>query len=97
MVTAVIVAENLTRVFDKREVINVTFRVEKGSITSFIGPNGAGKTTTIKVIAGLLPKSGGKVEVLGENPWNNPRLYERFSVVFTPIHHPQEAKVKEYL
>ncbi|MCI2414077.1 MAG: ABC transporter ATP-binding protein [Candidatus Aramenus sp.] len=97
MVTAVIVAENLARVFGRREVINVTFRVEKGSITGFIGPNGAGKTTTIKVIAGLLRKSGGKVEVLGEDPWNNPRLYERFSVVFTTIHHPQEAKVKEYL
>ncbi len=92
-----IVAENLTKVFDKREVINVTFRVERGSITGFIGPNGAGKTTTIKIIAGLLKKSGGKVEVLGEDPWNNPRIYERLSVIFTTIYHPQEAKVKEYL
>ncbi len=92
-----IIAEGLTKTFGDREVINVTFRVERGSITGFIGPNGAGKTTTIKIISGLLRKTRGKVEVMGVDPWNNPRIYERMSVIFTTIYHPQEVRVIEYL
>ncbi|MCY0860548.1 MAG: ABC transporter ATP-binding protein [Sulfolobaceae archaeon] len=92
-----IIAEGLTKSFGDKEVINVTFRVERGSITGFIGPNGAGKTTTIKIIAGLLRKTRGKVEVMGMDPWNNPRIYERMSVIFTTIYHPQEVRVIEYL
>ncbi len=93
-----ILTENLTKVYGKRPVLNsLTFSVDKGSITGFIGPNGAGKTTTIKILTGLLKKTSGKVEVLGMDPWNNPRIYERLAVIFTTVYHPQEVKVKEYL
>ncbi|QKQ99450.1 ABC transporter ATP-binding protein [Metallosphaera tengchongensis] len=92
-----ILAEGLTKVLGGREVINLSFRVEPRSVTGFIGPNGAGKTTTIKVISGLLRKTSGKIEVLGEDPWDNPRIYERMAVIFTSIYHPQEVRVVEYL
>ncbi|AEB95104.1 MAG: ABC transporter ATP-binding protein [Metallosphaera sp.] len=90
--------ENLSKIYDRNPVLrSVSFNVDKGSVTGFIGPNGAGKTTTIKIISGLLRKTSGKVEVLGEDPWNNPRVYERMSVIFTTIYHPKEVKVEEYL
>ncbi|ABP95232.1 MULTISPECIES: ABC transporter ATP-binding protein [Metallosphaera] len=93
-----ILAENLTKVYGKRPVLDsLSFRVEKGSITGFIGPNGAGKTTTIKIVTGLLKRTSGKVEVMGMDPWNNPRIYEKVAIIFTSIYHPQEVKVKEYL
>lgn len=57
---------NLVRDFGwRRAVDDVTFEVKKGTVLGFLGPNGAGKTTTIRMIAGFLPPSSGKVEVLG--------------------------------
>lgn len=57
-------------------VDRVTLDVNRGEIFGFLGPNGAGKTTTIKMLAGLMKPSGGRVIIDG---WD---LAE----------HPQEAK-----
>lgn len=46
---------------------NIDLKVQKGSIHGFIGPNGAGKSTTMKIIAGLIPASSGKVLVNNKN------------------------------
>ncbi|MDT7901924.1 MAG: ABC transporter ATP-binding protein [Acidianus sp.] len=90
--------ENLTKNFGGKEVLKgVSFEVKKGSITGFIGPNGAGKTTTIKIISGLIRKTGGIVKVLGEDPWDNPKVHEKMSIIFTNLVYPQENTVEEYL
>ena len=39
--------------------------VKKGIIYGFIGPNGAGKTTTIKMLAGILKPTSGKIFING--------------------------------
>jgi ABC-type multidrug transport system, ATPase component len=94
----VIFIENLTKNFGGKEVLKgVSFEVKKGSITGFIGPNGAGKTTTIKIISGLIRKTRGVVKVLGEDPWDNPKVHEKISVIFTNLVYPQENTVEEYL
>lgn len=41
--------------------------VEKGDFFALLGANGAGKTTMIGIICGLVTKTGGTVEVLGED------------------------------
>ncbi|QXJ29192.1 putative ABC transporter, ATP-binding protein [Saccharolobus shibatae B12] len=90
--------ENLQKKFADREVLKgVSFTVRRGSITGFIGPNGAGKTTTIKILSGLLKKDKGVVKVFGEDPWDNPKVMEMISVIFTNLIHPQENTVGEYL
>lgn len=49
-----------------RDVLQgVSFSVPRGSVTGYLGINGAGKTTTIKVVVGVNPASGGRVEVDG--------------------------------
>lgn len=47
-------------------------------MTGLLGPNGAGKSTMIKLLTGQIRPSKGKVEVLGEKPWDNPSLNARF-------------------
>ena len=46
----------------------VTFQVGGGEIFGLLGPNGAGKTTLIKVLLGIVRKSGGNASLLGRTP-----------------------------
>lgn len=60
----------LRRVFKSRNrvveaVVGVDLQVRKGEIFGFLGPNGAGKTTTLRMLATLLPPSGGAAIVAG--------------------------------
>lgn len=43
----------------------VDLSIPKGSIFGLLGPNGAGKSTTINIIAGVVDKTEGSVEVWG--------------------------------
>lgn len=56
----VIVADNLTKTFGSKTVVNkVSFEVQRGEIFGFLGPNGSGKSTVIRMLCGLLkPNSG---------------------------------------
>ena len=46
--------------------------VKKGEIFALLGPNGAGKTTLISIVAGLVRRSSGTVEVLGHDLGRHP-------------------------
>ena len=54
---------------DIAAVDDISFAVAAGEVVGFLGPNGAGKTTTLKMLAGLLHPTGGRVDVLGFEPW----------------------------
>src|SRR2546425_8763068 len=62
---------------DVHAVRDVTFRIDPGEIVAFLGPNGAGKTTTLKMLAGLLYPTGGRVEAAGFNPWTGGPPFKR--------------------
>jgi NitT/TauT family transport system ATP-binding protein len=49
------------------EALNdITLDFPEGQLTSLLGPSGCGKTTLLKIIAGLIPGSGGEVLVDGK-------------------------------
>ena len=48
------------------EALNdISIDFAEGQLTSLLGPSGCGKTTLLKIIAGLIPASGGEVKVDG--------------------------------
>ena len=53
-------------------VDGVSLDVQPGQIHGFLGPNGAGKTTTIRMIAGLLKPTSGRILVDGHDLATNP-------------------------
>ncbi|WP_437882181.1 ATP-binding cassette domain-containing protein [Pseudomonas sp. LRF_L74] len=63
-----IVVRDLVRKFgDFTAVASTSFEVAHGEIFGLLGPNGAGKTTTFRMLCGLLPASGGQLQVAGVN------------------------------
>ncbi|WP_217594457.1 ABC transporter ATP-binding protein [Cohnella sp. GbtcB17] len=58
--------QNVNKKFDRFQLKNVSFQLEKGYIMGFIGANGAGKTTTIKSILNMTRLDSGDVRILGK-------------------------------
>ncbi len=53
-------------------VDGIDLGVERGRIFGFLGPNGAGKTTTIRMLAGVLQPSEGRILVGGDDLADDP-------------------------
>lgn len=64
---------HLTKYFGRLAAVNdVTLEVSSGEIFGFLGPNGAGKTTTIKMMAGILEPTEGRVIIDGRDMAEDP-------------------------
>jgi ABC-2 type transport system ATP-binding protein len=50
-------------------VRGITFSVGRGEVFALLGTNGAGKTSTVELLEGLAPATGGRVRVLGHDPY----------------------------
>ncbi|MDB1086008.1 ABC transporter ATP-binding protein [Streptomyces sp. ACA25] len=50
-------------------VRGLDFSVLRGEVFALLGTNGAGKTSTLEVLEGLAPPTGGRVRVLGHDPF----------------------------
>ena len=55
----------------------ITFSVKDGEIYGLLGPNGSGKSTTMKILAGIIPPSGGKAIVSGIDVSKDPLRVKR--------------------
>jgi ABC-2 type transport system ATP-binding protein len=82
-VTAAISMSGLVKNFGTtRALDHLDLTVSAGEVHGFLGPNGAGKTTTIRVLLGLLRRDGGRVSMLGGDPWRDTvTLHRRLAYV----------------
>jgi ABC-2 type transport system ATP-binding protein len=59
-----LVADHLTRTFgDRVAVRDLSLSVASGEIVALLGPNGAGKTTTMRMLAGLILPTAGRIAI----------------------------------
>ena len=71
--------EKLTKIYSKKTsnavkaLNNLNLEVKEGEIFGLLGPNGAGKTTFLNILAGIVIKSYGNVNVWGFDLDKNPR------------------------
>ncbi|KUJ65083.1 ABC transporter ATP-binding protein [Streptomyces albus subsp. albus] len=82
MSSSVIRTRGLTRTFRLKSgsvhaVRGIDLTVDRGEILGFLGPNGAGKTTTLRMLATLLPPSGGFAEIAGHDLLRDPAAVRR--------------------
>src|SRR3954466_8604170 len=82
MTTAISVS-GLSKAFGRTQALDgLDLTVNTGEVHGFLGPNGAGKSTTIRVLLGLLRADGGRVELLGGDPWRDAaELHRRLAYV----------------
>ncbi len=63
---AVVHVGGLTKLYGSVTAVeNVSFALDRGTITGFLGPNGAGKTTTLRMLLGLARPTAGEALVFG--------------------------------
>lgn len=79
-------------------VRELSFTVGQGEIVGFLGPNGAGKSTTLRMLAGFLGPTSGRVRVAGYD-LERRSLEARRSIGYMPESSPlyPELRVREYL
>jgi ABC-2 type transport system ATP-binding protein len=77
-------AEHLNKWYGRVIALNDVSLSMAPGITGLLGPNGAGKTSFMRILIGLMRESAGTIQVLGERPWNNPKLAVRIG--YCPEH-----------
>ncbi len=67
--------ESLTKSFGPIAAVRgLDLKVARGEVLGFLGPNGAGKSTTMKIIAGFLAPSSGRVRICGHDVENETQM-----------------------
>jgi molybdate transport system ATP-binding protein len=63
--------------------LDLSFRVEDGSILVLMGDNGAGKSTTLNIIAGIMKPDAGKIRI------NGSAVFDKEAGADVPVEHRQ--------
>ena len=91
--------DQVVKRFGRAEVLRgVSFATRSGEVLGLLGPNGAGKTTTLRMLAGYLAPTSGRVLVDGSDIARRPSQWRR-RIGYLPENVPlyPEMRIGEYL
>lgn len=72
---------------------DLTLEIYPGQVTVLLGANGAGKSTTLACMQGLMKPDEGRVQLLGQNPWQaSPQLRAQVGIMLQESGLPQSAR-----
>ncbi|MEZ4358507.1 MAG: ABC transporter ATP-binding protein [Eubacteriales bacterium] len=92
---AILSLQNLSKRYEKFELKNVSFTLDKGYIMGFIGRNGAGKTTTLKTMLNLVHAYSGKTFIFDkEFTSNETDIKQQISFMFGGANYYPKKKLK---
>jgi ABC-type multidrug transport system ATPase subunit len=91
-------ARELSRSFGGRIAVDsISFAGRAGDVIGLLGPNGAGKTTTIRMLATLLPPTGGDFSVAGVPSSRPAEIRARIGVLLQTGGYPLHQTGSEHL
>src|SRR5438105_976298 len=78
-----LVLERLEKRYGETTVVAaLDLAVKQGEFIALLGPSGCGKTTTLRMTAGLVPTSGGRIVIGGEDVTRLPPYLRDIGLVF---------------
>ncbi len=87
---------NLSKIYPKFNLHDVSFSLEEGRIMGLIGKNGAGKSTTIKSMLNMVCPNSGEIEMLGYDFKNKEELCKQeLGIVLGGIDYYQYKKIAD--
>lgn len=88
-----IAVRDLTKRYDHKTVLDaVSFDITPNTICGLFGRNGAGKTTIMSILTAQNFADSGRVEIYGDEPYENPHALERMCFVRESQKYPDDSK-----
>ena len=89
---------NLEKLYGKTTALTgLSVNISEHSLTGLIGRNGSGKTTLMKILAGILDKTSGEVQVFGGEPMDNLPILSRLVYTYHNMAYEPSLSLKTIL
>ena len=89
-------AKNVSKKILGKTILNdVSFKIEKGTVTGLVGRNGAGKTSLLRTLIGIMDPDEGAVLYNGKSVADNPTFKEKILYVPDSALHFKNYTIKE--
>ncbi|QSX05254.1 ABC transporter ATP-binding protein [Sedimentibacter sp. zth1] len=78
-----VILKNISHRYDKTNVLNdINIEIEDGDLFTLLGPSGCGKTTLLRIIAGFIKPTSGKVYLYNQDITNLSPEQRNIGIVF---------------
>lgn len=93
---SILEVDSLKKVYPKFTLDDVSFSLERGTITGFIGRNGAGKSTTLKSVLDIVHPDSGSIRIFGHDfKANESEIKQKIGFVGGTVDYYKKKKIRD--